>query len=159
MQRLSRLVVVIAAACFLMQVPMSVNAKEAVKMRSGDLKSDSSAVKAVRPDLVVSKINYSPGKPTVGSQVTLWVFFKNIGQGRAEASVATIDVGWTKPSTPTQFTTNVPVLNPGQEWRYTKKFTYDLAGNHPVIGTADATGKLAESNEGNNTKMKVISVE
>ncbi len=154
MQRFSRIWTAMTVACFLMQVPMPVNAKEAVKIRPGNIKTATGVAKSARPDLVVSKINYSPGKPTTGSEITLWVFIKNDGPGQAQASAARVKVGGeTNPPV-----VQVPALNPGQEWRYTRKFTPTRATNYIVTATADAQSQVAESKEGNNTRTATIAV-
>lgn len=110
--------------------------------------------KAAKPDLVVSKINFSPGKPLVNDEITLWVFVKNIGQGPAEASGVRVKIGGESnpPVIP------VPPLGPGKEFRYTVKQTFSHPINIIVTATADANNALAESNEGNNIKQKVIKV-
>jgi hypothetical protein len=41
--------------------------------------------KTFKPDLVVSMINFSPGLPVEGDEVTLWVFVKNKGMAQAGA--------------------------------------------------------------------------
>lgn len=154
MQRFSTILTAMTLVCFLMQVPMPVQAKEAVKMRPGNIKTATGVVKSAHPDLVVSKINYSPGQPSTGSEITLWVFIKNNGRGQAQASAATVRVGGetNPPLAP------VPALNPGQEWRYTRKLTLTKASNYIVKATADAQGQVAESREGNNTRTTTIAV-
>ena len=48
MRRLSRLIVAAAAACFLMQVPLSANAKEATQMNPATLKTAPNSPQTVR---------------------------------------------------------------------------------------------------------------
>ena len=155
MQRISRILTALTVVCILLQIPMPVHAREAVKIRPGDIKSAAGAVKSVHPDLVISKINYSPGKPIAGSEITLWVFIRNSGRGQAPASAATVRVGGeTHPPL-----VQVPALNPGQEWRYTRKFTPSKATNYIVKATADAQNQVAETKEDNNTGTATITVQ
>lgn len=155
MQRFSRILTAMTVFCFLMQAPVPVHAREALKIRPGDIKSAAGAVKSVHPDLVVSKINYSPGKPIAGSEITLWVFIRNSGRGQAPASAVTVRVGGeTHPPL-----VQVPALNPGQEWRYTRKFTPTKATSYIVKATADAQNQVAETRENNNIGTATIAVQ
>ncbi|MEJ2155664.1 MAG: CARDB domain-containing protein [Desulfobacteraceae bacterium] len=154
MRCFNRLILAIAAACLLLQMPISAGAEEATKMRPGAAKSTVAAKKTLPPDLVVSKITYSPGKPTAGSGLVIKVFFKNIGRSRAGASMARVKVGGE--SVPK--TVKVPALNIGQEWRYTRKFRPGKPARYLVKATADYPKRIAESNEDNNTRSITISV-
>ena len=107
-----------------------------------------------KPDLVVSKINFSPGNPTASDEITLWVFVKNIGPGKAGNSGVRVKVGGESNPPVIQ----VPALPPGQEWRYSKKFTLGREGGYIVTVTADAMNTLSETNEGNNSKQATIRV-
>ncbi len=148
MQRLNRLIPVLIAVCFLLQMPLSAMAKEAPKLPSGTV------MKKLPPDLVVSKITYSPGSPTAGSGLMIKVYFKNVGRDRVEASVAHVKVGGE--SVPA--TVNVPALNIGQEWRYTRKFMPTKPARYVVMATADQPNRIAELDERNNVKSITISV-
>lgn len=113
-----------------------------------------SAWAAAKADLVVSNINYSPGSPKAGDEITLWVFVKNQGQAAAGAFGVRVKVGGES---------NPPVipvsgLNAGQQFSYTKKVTFNNAGNYIVTVTADAGNTVAESVEGNNVGTKTIQV-
>jgi len=107
-----------------------------------------------KPDMVISKINFSPGSPTVADEITLWVFMKNIGQGPAANSGLQVKVGGESnpPVIP------APALEPNQEWRYTRKITLNKTGNYIVTAKADAGNVLTETNEGNNIKKATIKV-
>lgn len=153
MQCVFRLMMVVATVCFLSQIPMSAMAKEAVKMKPGNIRT-TAAIKTLPPDLVVSKITYSTRKPTAGSELQIKVFFKNVGRNRAEASIAHVRVGGE--SIPK--TVNVPALNIGQEWHYTRKFMPTKPTNYIVKAIADQPKKIAEANEDNNVKSITISV-
>ncbi len=154
MQRLAKWVMALTVTGFLLQVPSPADAQKAVKIKQGVLKNATGVVKTAPSDLIVSKINYSPGKPSAGDEITMWVFVKNIGPGRAGASGARIKVGGDSnpPVVP------VPALNPGKEWRYTKKFTMNRPSNYIVTITADARNEQSETNEANNSKSTRITV-
>ncbi len=112
--------------------------------------------KSARPDLVVSKINYSPGSPKENEEITIWVFVKNIGHNRADLSGLRLQVGGESASIAP--VAQVPDLNPGKEWRYERKVTLNRAGNYRITATADAQNALTESNENNNRMTKDIRV-
>ena len=52
----------------------------------------------------------------------------------------------------------VPELAMGKEWRLTKKFTLNKAGQFIVKATADADNAIKETNEKNNLKQKTIKI-
>jgi subtilase family serine protease len=112
--------------------------------------------KSAKPDLIVSRINHSPGSPLENQEITVWIFVKNDGSGPAEASGLKVAVGGesltTVPVIP------VPALPPGREWRYEKKVTFSRASKYVVKALADAGGELVESDENNNQGEKVITV-
>jgi len=109
---------------------------------------------ATKPDLVVSNINSSPGKPMAGAEITLWIFVKNVGHVPAGASSVRVQVGGE--SNPPVI--HVPALNRGQRFRYMRKVTFNRPGRYRVTVTADAGHAVAESNEGNNVRRKTIVV-
>jgi subtilase family serine protease len=161
MQRVFRIVMIFAIVGLFMQLPLSGWAKETQRVKTSDIVKSPAGVtqvtgaqKTAKPDLVVSKINFSPGNPTTDDEITLWVFVKNAGQGPAGASGVRVKVGGQSNPPVIQ----VPPLNPGQEYRYTKKVTFGKAGNYIVTVTADAANALSESNEGNNGMQKTIKV-
>ena len=161
MQRAFRIVLIMTIIGLFMQLPLSGWAKDATSARAATMGKSPAGVahvtgvkRTAKPDLVVSKINFSPGSPTASDEITLWVFVKNIGQGKAGVSGVQVKVGGeTNPPA-----VQVPALNPGKEWRYSKKFTLGKAGNYIVTATADAAHALTESNEGNNVRQKTIRV-
>jgi subtilase family serine protease len=112
--------------------------------------------KSAKPDLIVSRINYSPGSPLENQEITVWIFVKNNGPVPAEASGLKVAVGGESLTTATVIP--VPALPPGREWRYTRKVTFSRASNYVVKALADASGDLVESNENNNRGEKVITV-
>ena len=106
------------------------------------------------PDLVISRINHSPGAPKQNQQITFWVFVKNQGNTSAGASKLRFRVGG-ESNAPV---VNVPALSPGREWRYTRRITLGRAGTYWVTATADANNTIPESNNGNNSRRKRITV-
>ncbi len=107
-----------------------------------------------QPDLIVSKINFSPGKPTTADEITFWVFVKNDGSAKAGPSVLSFRVGGE--TTPQRV--KVPALNPGKEFRHQRKVKLSVAQNYQVTANADAAHAVTESNEGNNTTIKRFQV-
>ena len=106
------------------------------------------------PDLIVSIINFSPGAPTAGDEITFWVFVKNIGNVSATASSLRFKVGGETHAP--QY--DIPALDPEQQHRITRKVTLSVAQNYQATGWADDLGQVDESDEGNNTTAKVFTV-
>jgi len=107
-----------------------------------------------RPDLVISIINFSPGKPTTADEITFWVFVKNVGTAKAGVSKMSFKVGGeTHPPI-----VNVPALNPGQQFRYDRKLTLRAAHNYLATAKADVGNNVIESNESNNVLSKKFRV-
>jgi hypothetical protein len=107
-----------------------------------------------RPDLIVSKINFSPGKPTTSDEITFWVFVKNAGNAKARPSMLSFKVGGE--STPQHV--KVPALDPGKEFRHQRRVKLAVAQNYQVTAKADSANSVKESNEGNNTMVKRFKV-
>jgi subtilase family serine protease len=160
MERFFRFVLIIATGYFLILLSQSIWAADTKRINPSNIKTSTGVVKAKRvtksakPDLVVSKINYSPGSPTVDAEITLWVFVKNVGQASSGASGVRVKVGGESNPPVIQ----VPDLNPGQEFKYTKKLSFNRTGNFIVTVTADAGNNLVETMEGNNVKTATIRV-
>ena len=112
------------------------------------------ATLAGEPDLIVSIINFSPGAPTAGDEITFWVFVRNDGDAQADASVLRFQVGGE--SSPPEIP--VPALDPGQEYRYERKVTLNVAQNYRSTATADALDDVAESDEANNILVRDFTV-
>lgn len=106
------------------------------------------------PDLIVSIINFSPGAPTAGDEITFWVFVKNVGDGAAAASKLRFRVGGETHAP--QY--DIPALDPDAQHRITRKVTLSVAQNYQATGWADDLGQVDESDEGNNTTAKVFTV-
>jgi subtilase family serine protease len=122
-----------------------------------NIKKTTIRVKSKRPDLIISKANFSPGSPDTNSEITFWLFVKNIGLTRAETSTADIDIT-PKPAFSGYQAQQVPALNPGQEWRFSKKFTLDKPGNYTATIKADRDRRVDEANELNNQKKITVHV-
>jgi subtilase family serine protease len=159
MRRIVRTLLAIAIAGAL--IPLTAWARDAtaVKMKTigktpARVTKAPGTTKSAKPDLVVSIINFSPGNPVVDAEITLWVFVKNLGHVPSGASSVKVKVGGESnpPVIP------VPSLNPSQQFKYTKKVTFDRTGNFIVTATADPANDVAETNEGNNVKKRTIRV-
>jgi len=111
-------------------------------------------VAAPKPDLVVTRINYSPASPKQHEYVTVWYFVKNIGQGRAEASYLSTTASMNNYSI--WHKQRVPALDPGREWRYQAPFQSNSAGTYYLRAVIDREHHIDESNEDNNTLDRKI---
>jgi subtilase family serine protease len=107
-----------------------------------------------RPDLTISNLNFSPGSPKAGDEITFWVFVRNAGDAAAAPSTLRFKVGGE--GAPPE--TAVPALNPGQEYQHERRVTLTTAQNYTLTATADARSQVAESNEGNNVHERTITV-
>ncbi len=160
MERLFRFVLGFAAAGFLVLLPMTTWGAETRTLDSTIIKKPAptprpaGGTKSAKPDLVVSKINFSPGRPMVDDEITLWIFVKNVGRAGAGESKVRVKVGGE--SNPPVIA--VPALNPGQEFRYTKRLGFNRAGNFIVTATADALNGIVETVEDNNVNTATITV-
>ncbi len=107
-----------------------------------------------QPDLQIRIINFAPGAPKAGDEITFWVFVKNEGVAQAGASRLRFQVGGesSPPESP------VPALAPGAEYRYERKVTLGVAQNYRATATADALDEVAESDEGNNILIRDFTV-
>lgn len=161
MQRKLRSVMIIAITAVLLPWTLNVWAKDATPLKMKTLEKmpvqATGAVgtpKSAKPDLVVSIINFSPGNPVVDAEITLYVFVKNVSQVPSGAFSVQVKVGGESnpPLIP------VPSLNPSQQFKYTKKVSFNRTGNFLVTVTADAGNDVTETNEGNNVKTKTIQV-
>ena len=103
-----------------------------------------------QPDLAISNIDLSPASPTVNDTITFQVYVKNIGNARAGSSELRFQVGGesSPPVTP------VPALDPGREYRHTRRKKLMVIGNIDCAAIADYGNNVAESNEGNNVRIR-----
>jgi len=112
------------------------------------------ATLAGEPDLIVSNINFSPGAPKAGDEITFWVFVKNVGDGASASSKLRFRVGG-ETYAPLY---DIPALDPDQQHRITRRVTLSVAQNYQVTGWADDEDDVAESDEGNNTTARTFTV-
>lgn len=158
MKRQSKQFVIAIIAALIVMIPLFGWAKDikTISPTTSALKATKVKVvtKTAKPDLVISKINYSPGSPVEKDEITIWVFVKNIGKAAAGTSKVRFRIGGE--SHPPVMT--VPALIPGKELRFTRKITFNKKGNYIVTAAADAENSIVESNESNNVKKKTITV-
>lgn len=109
----------------------------------------------LRPDLVVTKLNYAPGSPYESDTITLRVVVQNKGPGQAEASRLRVQVGGE--SAPPVVA--VPALDPGGEWRFERRIAPMRAGRYRLKATANADGALIEGEADNNVKQTTLTVQ
>ncbi len=100
-----------------------------------------------KPDLIISRINYSPKKPTENDIITFWVFVKNIGPGHSGPSKLQFRIGGNN-NVPL---VSIPVLPPGKEYRYTKSnLRLRKIQKYRATATADFSSDVIELKENNN---------
>ena len=106
-------------------------------------------------DLTVTGFSLSPSNPDRFGTVTATITVKNVG----DLPVSWFQVQWllstTDSSGPTYW---VPGLNPGESKTFTLKGIYWLSGTFTTKVTVDSTHIINETNEGNNTNSKSITV-
>ncbi len=107
-----------------------------------------------RPDLTISNLNFSPGSPKAGDEITFWVFVRNAGDAAAAPSTLRFKVGGE--GSPPE--TTVPALNPGQEYQHERRMTLNIAQDYTLTATVDARGQVSESDEANNVRERTITV-
>ncbi|MET8151937.1 CARDB domain-containing protein [Actinoplanes sp. NPDC049668] len=105
------------------------------------------------PDLQVLGITTNPANPAVGAAVSFTVAVNNRGTSGAGASTTRLTVGGTTlngstPAIAAGATANVAI---GGTWTAT-------SGGATLTATADATGAVAETNEGNNVLTRAVVV-
>jgi subtilase family serine protease len=106
-------------------------------------------------DLVVANINFSPGSPRAGEEITFWVKVRNRGNAPAAASMLRFQVGG-ESNPPESF---VPALGPGEEFLHERRVSLNVAQNYRATATADGQSHVAESNEDNNVRARDFSVQ
>ena len=79
------------------------------------------------PDLVVSTINMSPGKPTTNDKITVWTFVKNAGPAASPQSSLQLQIGGKIYPLIT-----VPALPVNKDWRHTVEVEPLTAGNYQI---------------------------
>jgi subtilase family serine protease len=117
-------------------------------------RTDSFSVTAApRPDLVVSSLTHSPASPTTESSVTVTAVVRNDGGALAGASVLRLQLDGGSATTH-----DVPSLAPGGTHQVQRVLGTLSAGTHTVTATADVSGAVHESDEGNNQRTDQFSV-
>ncbi len=107
-----------------------------------------------RPDLTISNLNFSPGGPKAGDEVTFWVFVRNAGDAVAAPSTLRFKVGGE--GVPPEIA--VPALSPGQEYHYERRLTLTTPQDYLATATADARAQVTESDEANNVRTRTFTV-
>ncbi|GAA0816603.1 CARDB domain-containing protein [Spirilliplanes yamanashiensis] len=105
------------------------------------------------PDLTVTAITSNPPNPAVGAAVTFTVAVQNRGTSAAGASVTRLTAGGATltGATPAIAAGAGATVTIGGSWTAT-------SGGATLTATADATGVVAETNEGNNALSRSIVV-
>ena len=119
----------------------------------------------LKPDLAVTKINYSPGAPKQHEQVKVWYFVKNLGPGKALGG-PTISPSLRCKLRTTNSMNNyqiwneklIPTLEPGKEWRRDGFFVSNMAGTYTLKAVVECGNKVIEGNTQNNERTRQIVV-
>jgi uncharacterized repeat protein (TIGR01451 family) len=104
------------------------------------------------PDLMITNVTWTPTAPGAGQQMTLTVYVKNQGAGRADPSQLALMIG-TKPP----IFLDYPGIGAGVEVSLTAVITAE-SGIHDIYLTVDYQNLVNESNENNNTYNTTFSV-
>ncbi|OLF08605.1 CARDB domain-containing protein [Actinophytocola xanthii] len=105
------------------------------------------------PDLLVTAVTASPPTPAVGERVSFTVAVHNRGTSTAGATVTRLSVGGTT------LDTDTPAVAAGATTSVAVRGTWTATtGGASITATADATGAVAETNEGNNAFSRTIVV-
>ena len=126
-----------------------------------DIYSFTTPVCAAPADLVISANSYSPSSPIAGDSMSFSGTVKNQGGSQAAASKTRlrIDIGNNGSYDVLPANQSTGVLNPGATETETWSNVWTAtAGTHKYQICADATGAVAESNEGNNCVERTFTV-
>jgi subtilase family serine protease len=107
-----------------------------------------------KPDLVIRAITMNPAAPAVGETIHFEVVIANIGTAPSRVCKMSFALGGE--SSPA--TAAVPVLNPGQQWTYTRDYAHSRALRYRATAIVDVGNIVAEFNESNNTRYIEYSV-
>jgi len=128
--------------------------KENLKFQSAPQTSQVKALATkAAPDLIVSNINMSPGKPTTITPITVWTFVKNNSAVPAPASTLQLQIGG-KIYPPIA----VPALPANKEWRHTSEVEALKAGNYRITGIINPQKQIVEARYDNNKNIKNFAV-
>ena len=107
----------------------------------------------IQPDLTVEEIFWNPPLPEIGDPVTVAVVVKNIGAPSSEWVHLML---WGC----CDLSRQVPPLKSGEAMTvYFEPITFEEPGEFEITATIDTASKIAESNEANNERSEVITVE
>ena len=113
----------------------------------------------LKPDLTVTKINYSPGAPKQHEQAKVWYFVKNLGPGKSPKFKCKLRTTTSLNNYQIWNDKIIPALLPGKEWRMDGFFISNMAGTYTIKAVVDCGNQVVEVNEQNNelTRQIVIS--
>jgi hypothetical protein len=106
------------------------------------------------PDLVIRELSFSPANPTTLDVITFRVTVANVGDAPAGASTLNLRVGGE--TLGQNFA--VGPLAPNAVLTVNRSIVLSRAQNYRATATADATGTVTESNEGNNRRSSNFAV-
>jgi hypothetical protein len=110
-------------------------------------------VSPAQPDLTVEDISWGPTHPRIDESVTVGVSVRNAG-GASEKAATLMLWGCC------DLSSQVLPLNSGEATTiYFEPIIFEEPGEFEITATIDAAGKIAESNETNNERSEVITVE
>jgi subtilase family serine protease len=122
-----------------------------------NVKTKSILVKAAPlPDLVISRINVSPGAPAKGQQFKGWTFVKNLGPGTSKPCYLHLTTSSSDFSN--WGVKYVPALPPGKEWRWEGLYLSVGAGTYTIRAVIDKNNIVPETNENNNQLDRAITI-
>ena len=115
------------------------------------------SVAAPQPDLIVSTVTDSNNQARQGDKVTFTATITNIGQQSAGPSKTEFLLDGSK----VLGLIDTPAIGAGQSVQVSVNWLTASAkkGQHTIKTTADRTGLVTESNEGNNTKIITVSLQ
>jgi len=163
MKRYIFLTLIIVSLCFLFQIQSSIAAsanKPSTKVKK-TLSPKSITVDKIilKPDLTVTTFLVSPSNPKYGEPITMTVMAKNIGAGDAEDSFQ-ITLYYIKHGTihRVKLKNLNTGLGAGKEYVLTGSFVPWESTSYKLVAMVDKNNEVAEIREGNNFKVKDISI-
>ena len=112
----------------------------------------------LKPDLTVTKINYSPGAPKQHEQAKVWYFVKNLGPGKSPKFNCKLRTTNSMNNYQVWSDKIIPALKPGKEWRKDGFFISNMAGTYTIKAVVDCGNQVVEANEQNNELTRQIVV-
>jgi subtilase family serine protease len=115
------------------------------------------SVAAPRPDLIVSTVTDSNNQARQGDKVTFTATITNIGRQSARASKTQFLLDGSK----VIGLIDTPAVGAGQSVQVSVNWLTASVpkGQHTIKTTADKTGLVTESDEGNNTKTITVAIQ